>query len=68
MKEIRYICNLCGQEEEPKYIYGIKYVRIEGDVRQLEFGKNLEIADAHICTGCIASVTVASEKGGFRDY
>jgi hypothetical protein len=63
MKELRHICNLCKEEDEEKYLYGIKYVRIEGDVRQLDFDVDLENADAHICTSCICSIQHAHEKG-----
>jgi len=62
MKETRYICNLCKEEDEEKYLYGVKYVRIEGDVRQLEVIKELENADAHICTSCICSIARANER------
>jgi hypothetical protein len=68
VKEIRYICNLCKEEDEEKYLFGIKYIRINGDVRQLDFTKNLDIADAHICTSCIVSIVHAEQKGAFRDY
>lgn len=67
MKEIRHICNLCKEEDEEQHLYGIKYIRIEGDVRQLEFHKDLANADAHICTSCIVSITHADGKGAFND-
>lgn len=68
MREIRYICNLCKEESDPKYLFGVKYVRIQGDVRELSFTKELENVDAHLCTSCIVSVTHADQKGAFRDY
>ena len=67
MKEVRYICNLCKEEDEEKYLYGITYIRIEGDVRQLEFSKMLENADAHICTSCICSINYADQNGCFNE-
>jgi hypothetical protein len=63
MKEIRHICNLCKEEDEEQYLHGIKYVRIEGDVRALKFDADLVNADAHICISCICSIQRAHEQG-----
>lgn len=68
MKEIRYICNLCKEEDDPKYLFGVKYVRIQGEVRYLEFTKLLDEGDVHLCSSCIVSIVQADQKGAFRDY
>ena len=67
MKKVKYVCNLCKEEDEEKYLFGVKYARIEGDVRHLNFDRDLENADAHICTSCIQSVVYANEKGSLDD-
>jgi len=67
VKEVRHICDLCKEEDDPKCLFGIKYVW-EGDVRRIDFTKALDVADTHICTSCICSITHANNKGAFRDY
>ena len=67
MKEVRYICNLCKDEDDPKYLFGVKYIKTEGDVHRLEFTKELEV-DVHLCTSCICSITSANNKGAFNDH